>query len=177
MKKRFIVLCGVLLFLLSAGSVFAHCPLCTAGIGAAAVSAGYFGLDASIIGVFVGAFGVSTGLWVGRKIKKSYIRFQLPLIVGASFFLTVIPLMGIIGDKLYVPVLWFGGYGSLLNRVYFVDKILFGSILGGITTLSAFWLHVAIKKVNGRVLVPFQGVIVTLLALAASGALLFFYVR
>ena len=177
MKKLFMILFGALLFLLSAGSVFAHCPLCTAGIGAAAVSANYLGLDASIIGVFVVAFGISTGLWIGRKIKKSYIRFQLPLIVVASFFLTVIPLMGLIGDKLYLPVLWFGSYGSLLNRVYFFDKILFGSILGGIATLAAFWLHVAIKKTNGRVLVPFQGVIVTLLVLAASSALLFLFVR
>ena len=67
-------------------SVNAHCPLCTAAVGAAAVSAKYYGLDSSIIGLLIGAFGVSTGLWAGLKVKKQYFKAQLPVIVVASFF-------------------------------------------------------------------------------------------
>ena len=176
MKKTAVIIGIVLSLLTSIEGAVAHCPLCTAGIGAAAVSARYFGLDASIIGVFVGAFGVSTGLWIGRKIKKKYMRFQLPLIVLSSFALTVLPLMGLIDEQLALRMLWVGSPDTVLNRVYFIDKMLFGSVLGAVVSLAAFWLHLYIKKAKGRVVVPFQGVIFTLLLLVLTGAALFFAV-
>src|SRR3989338_9423617 len=76
-------------------AVYAHCPLCTGAIGVMAVSASYYGVDSSIIGLFIGAFGLSTGLWVALKLKKRYIRFQSSLIVLASLLLTIIPLMSV----------------------------------------------------------------------------------
>lgn len=174
MKKLFSISAATVVMLMSIKPVFAHCPLCTAAVGAAAVSASYFGLDAVIIGLFVGAFGVSTGLWIGRKIRKQYVKFQLPLVVAASFLLTTVPLTGLIDEHLYLPVLWAGAGGSLLNKVYFVDKMLFGSVLGGVTSLAAFWLHLYVKRVKGRALVPFQGIIFTVLMLIAVGTALFF---
>jgi hypothetical protein len=174
-SKNYIFIVSVAVsMLLSVQRVSAHCPLCTAGVGAAAVSAKYFGLDASIIGLFIGAFGVSTGLWIGRKLKKQYIKFQLALIVAASFLLTVIPLMNVVDEHFYVPVLWAGSVGSIFNSIYSVDKILFGSILGGLTSLAAFWLHLYLKKIRGSVLIPFQGIVFTLLMLFGVGTVLFF---
>lgn len=154
--------------------VHAHCPLCTAAVGAAAISAKYYGLDISIIGLLIGAFGISTGLWIGLKINKRYFKFQLPIIVAASFFLTVIPLLYISNESIYLPLLFFGPSGSVLNKVYWVDKLLFGSIVGGLATLFAYLTHVYVKKQNGRVFFPFQGVVVTLFFLAVSGLILYF---
>lgn len=167
-RQAFFVLLIVLLMLVTP-VVHAHCPLCTAAVGAAAVSAKYYGMDASIIGLLIGAFGISTGLWAGLKIKKQYFKFQLPAIVLASFLLTIIPIFYIQNDAVYLPLLLFGQSGSVLNKVYWVDKMLFGSILGGIITLTAYWTHVAIKKAKGKVLFPFQGVAITLLFLLVSG--------
>ncbi len=155
-------------------SVYAHCPLCTAAVGAAAVSAKYYGLDASIIGLLIGAFGVSTGLWIGLKARKEYFKLQLPAIVFASFFLTVIPLLYISNELIYFPLLFFGPSGFIFNKVYWIDKLLFGSIIGSIASLSAYLIHVHIKKRNGKVLFPFQGVAFTLAFLAASGLGLYF---
>ena len=155
-------------------SVYAHCPICTAAVGAAAISAKYYGLDISTIGLLIGAFGISTGLWIGLKVSKRYFKFQLPTIVAASFFLTVIPLLYISNDTIYFPLLLFGQSGSVLNKVYWIDKLFFGSFIGGLATLFAYSIHIYVKKQNGKVLFPFQGVAVTIFFLAVSGLILYF---
>ncbi len=153
--------------------IYAHCPLCTAAVGAAAISAKYYGLDASLIGLLIGAFGVSTGLWIGLRVKK-FFKFQFSFIVLASFLITAMPLLYIKSDDIYFPLLLIGPTGSLLNKVYWIDKMLFGSIIGGLITLLAFWLHIQIKRINGKVIFPFQGVVITLIFLIMSGIGLYF---
>lgn len=157
-----------------APSVSAHCPLCTAAVGAAAVSAKYYGLDISIIGLLIGAFAISTGLWAGLKIEKEFFKFQFPIIVLVSFLLTVFPLLYISNDTVYFPLLLVGKAGSILNKVYWVNKVLLGSIIGALVTLSAYYSHIYIKKINGKVLFPFQGVALTLAFLFASGLSMYF---
>ena len=154
-------------------SVHAHCPVCTAAVGAAAISAKYYGMDVSIIGLLIGAFGISTGLWIGLKVKRQYFKFQFTIIVLASFLLTVIPLLVISNETVYFPLLLFGESGAILNRVYWVNKLLFGSVIGGLVTSFAYLIHIYIKKQNGKVLFPFQGVAITLAFLALSGLSLY----
>lgn len=96
----------------------ARCPLCTDAVGAAAVSAKYYGMDTSIIGLLIGAFGASTGLWLGLKIKKQFFKFQLLIIMILSFLLTVVPLLALNTDYLYMPMLIGGSFGSIAN-IYF----------------------------------------------------------
>src|SRR3990167_85987 len=55
-------------------AVMAHCPLCT---GATIVGVGItraFGLDDSIVGVFVGGMIISTALWSDKILKKRGIK-------------------------------------------------------------------------------------------------------
>ncbi|MBI4439706.1 hypothetical protein HY638_01930 [Candidatus Woesearchaeota archaeon] len=152
----------------------AHCPLCTAAVGAAAVSANYYGLDISIIGIFVGAFAISTGLWVARMLKKEYIKYQTQIIVLLSFLLTVIPLLSINKESIYIPLLLAGEAGSVLNKVYFVNKLFVGSLFGAILSFGALWIHFKLKEVKGRVLFPFQGIVITLAMLALGSLGIYF---
>ncbi|MEK6840191.1 MAG: hypothetical protein AABX72_04555 [Nanoarchaeota archaeon] len=152
--------------------VSAHCPLCTGAIGIAATTAGYYGVDASIIGLFVGAFGISTGLWIGRKVKQQYLPGQLSLIVSLSFVLTIIPFFFMTGEQFMFPL----SLGSF-KRIFFFDKLIFGSFLGGMVTVPTFWLHEFIKKIRGKVLFPFQGIAFTLTMLAVNALILFFVFR
>lgn len=163
MKK---LLSPFFLFFISAVTVKAHCPLCTGAVAGAAVAAKYYGMDLIIIGLFVGAFGISTGLWVGRKIKTEYFKFQLWAIVLLSFLLTVIPLRALSGENVYLPLRLFGDVGSMFNKVYWMDRLFFGSVAGGILSVSAFGVHNVLKKFNDdKVLFPFQGIALTLGAL------------
>ena len=172
MKK--LLLAVILAVILLSASAYAHCPLCTAAVGAAAVSAKYYGLDTSIIGLLIGAFGISTGLWFGLRTKKQFFRNQLVVIVILSFALTVVPLLALNTEYAYFPLLLFGASGTALNKVYWVNKILLGSIIGGLITLAAFRLHMFIKSARGKVLFPFQGVVLTVLFLAVTGLGMYF---
>ena len=154
--------------LLSASPVAAHCPLCTGAVAAGAVAAKYAGVDLSVIAVFAGAFAVSTGLWISRKITRRFIPLQTSAIVLASFLLTIIPTLPLLTETGYLPLFLAGEPGSWLNRAYFIDKGIFGSAIGSLLTLVAYRIHVTIKAVRGRVLVPFQGTILTILALIAG---------
>lgn len=174
-KKMYALLSGGLVSLaLFSKNAYAHCPLCTAAVGTVAVSAGAFGIDSSVVGIFVGAFAVSTGLWAGRKIKTAYVPYQTATLAILSFLLTMIPVEAVVPDDLYLPVLYFGAPGTLFNRVYWPSKILFGGLIGGGLTIASLYLHEFLKKRNGgKVYFQFQGVILTLGLLVFSAVALF----
>ena len=171
-----------LLFLFSLFNIsiaHAHCPLCTGAVGAAAVGAKYLGMDVTIIGVFIGAFAISTGLWFAKWVGKKLANFGIYhayTIVIASFALTVLPLMSLEPEPLYLPVFITGAAGTILNKAYWTNKILFGSIFGGLAAIIAYWLHIKIKESRGKVLFPFQGIVFTILSLAATSAILYFLI-
>ncbi|MBI4438718.1 hypothetical protein HY640_02195 [Candidatus Woesearchaeota archaeon] len=165
MKKA---VAAITALLLSITPAHAHCPLCTVGVGAAAVTARYFGVNAAVLGVFIGAFGVSTGLWMALKAKK-LIPFQTPVIVALSFLLTVIPLMGIMPETIYTPLLVAGEPGTALNKVYWLNTMMLGAVIGAAVSTAAYILHISIKKAKGKVLFPYQGVALTLASLLLAG--------
>lgn len=152
---------------------FAHCPLCTGAIGVMAVGASYYGIDSSIIGLFIGAFAISTGLWVAMKVKKQYIMYQKPLIVISSFFLTVVPLMSIGEGSLTVSMLLFGEEGSLFNNVYTISTLFIGSLVGSFLSVAGYWVHNYVKKLNNGVIFPYQGIVFTVLLLVATSGLFY----
>src|SRR3989338_67274 len=95
----------------------AHCPLCTMGVGLLAVGASFLGISMTSIGLFIGAFGVATGIWIGRLIPKR-IPQQINLLAIFSWLLTVIPLSKLSDKYVSFYLNLSGDYGSLLNRTY-----------------------------------------------------------
>lgn len=148
-------------------SVLAHCPLCTAAAGVGIGAARWLGVDDSIVGLFLGAFIISMGLWFNNILKKRKVNlpFQGFLTVFASFLLTIIPLYlaGVIGNLEIVkslPELSMLGLG-----VFGIDKLLFGTLAGIIFVGLSFSFSDYIKKINGRVLFPYQGILFMIAAL------------
>jgi len=129
--KKLLALLPSLFFL---KEVSAHCPLCTGAVVAGAIGAKYLGLDITILGIFVGAFAISLGLWISRKIKN-YFKYQSTLILTSSFFLTIAPSLAFIKDMTYI---------SLLSKVFFVNKLLIGSIIVLICTS----IYINIVQIN-----------------------------
>ncbi|HLC97400.1 MAG TPA: hypothetical protein VJC21_01305 [Candidatus Nanoarchaeia archaeon] len=171
MKARWFLLLGGL-FVAQIRSALAHCPLCTMGVAAAAGGAAYLGIDKAIIALFVGAFAVSTGWWVGKKIKKRIIPFQLAAIVVLSFLLTVVPLLPLL-ERIYpLYISWTGDYGSMLNRTYVLNLSWFTSALGGVIVGIAPWLSKKVSVLRNEKIIPFQGVLLTIGLLLVFGVLL-----
>ena len=167
MNKNFILIVFVASFIFLIPTVMAHCPLCTAAAGAGIGVTRWIGLDDSIVGLFLGAFIVSTGLWFNNWLKKKKVVFPIQgiLIVFASFLLTITPLYltGIIKNFDIVKSL--PELSMLGLSVLGIDKLLFGIIIGIIAVGSSFSFSDYIKKKNGKVLFPYQGILFMIVAL------------
>jgi len=154
-----------------ASTALAHCPLCTAGAGLAAIGASWLGIGTAPVGVFVGAFSIALGLWIARALPKRYVSYQRTVLVALSFVTTVFPLIPILREYIPIYISVAGGYGTLLNRTYLIPAILAGAIVGGGLTLAAPHVSRWLTSVrNGRAF-PYQGVAITFTLLFVAGAL------
>src|SRR3989338_9689146 len=124
----------------------AHCPLCTITAGAAAAGGVYLGVSKIVIGLLIGAFAMSIGMWLARIVKKKYIPFQKTLIILLIFLLTVIPLLPIFSHVGGFNIGLTGDYGSLLNRTYVIDHSFLASFLGGAIVFISPSLNRRIKE-------------------------------
>lgn len=151
----------------------AHCPLCTIGAGAVALGAVSLGLSTFSVGVFIGAFGLALGLWFGRLIaeKRYYWRYQTPTIGIISFLITVLPLEGLFYDAASIYISMNGDYGSLLNRTYYIDKFLAGSIIGAIILFISPAVSRILTRMRKGKMVPYQGIALTLVILILASAI------
>ncbi len=152
--------------------VLAHCPLCTAGAAFVAGGAAVLGVHRMVIGVFIGAFAVSMGIWFGRVAKKKFMPFQKTAIVLASYLLTVLPLMSLLKDSHPLLVNLYGDYGSLLNRTYLVDYFIVGSIIGSPILIIAPYLSNKITSMRKGDHIPYQGMALTFILLIIIGVML-----
>jgi hypothetical protein len=150
-----------LVFVASALPVSAHCPLCTGAVGAGVAVSRFYGVDDSIVGLWIGAFVISTALWFNRMLKKNYLPMQNVIVGLAALLLTVVPFYfaGLIGG-LHAP------------QLFGIDRLLFGILLGSVLTYAAIFGSNAIKKRRGRVIIPYQTVLLTLATLSGTSTVL-----
>ena len=150
-------------------TAMAHCPLCTAATVIGVGITRSFGLDDSIVGVFVGAMIVSSALWVNNILKKRNIKGHAFLRVGsitlATFVLTILSF-------------YYAGIFGLANtyRIFGIEKIIFGILSGVAVSFIVLVASNFIKiKNGGKVLFSYQTMIITLVALILN-ALVFWMV-
>lgn len=139
MRKFFLVLSSFLLSLFSATKIFAVCPICTIAVGAGIGLAQWLGIDDTITGLWVGGLTVSLIVWTVTWLTKKNIRFfgRKPLIAIGYYALIILPLYykGIIGHE--------------LNKLWGIDKLLLGIIVGSILFAGGTIWYEILKKHNG----------------------------
>ena len=164
-----LLLASLIIIIIIIPNTSAHCPLCT---GATIVGVGItrsLGWDDSIVGVFVGAMIVSSALWVNKILKKRN--------VGGNAFMRVSSII-IVTFVLTILTFYYAGIFGPANmyRIFGMEKILFGSISGGVVSLLAFFASNGLKKRNyGKVLFSYQTIVITFTALILN-AILFWMV-
>ncbi len=165
MQKKFFLLPFLVIF--SASLVSAHCPLCTIGAGAVAGGAIWLGVSKVVVALFLGAFAMSMGMWFSRIVRKKYIPLQKTLIVVVVFLTTLIPLMPFFSaiGPLYIPFI--GAYGL----TYAVNYSVASAILGSFIVLMSPFASKKITKLRNGKIIPFQGVVITLLSLIIIGGI------
>ncbi|MEX0934893.1 MAG: hypothetical protein WDZ70_01025 [Candidatus Paceibacterota bacterium] len=148
-------------------TVFAHCPLCTAGAGALAVFAASIGVSSVVVGILIGAFALALGLWIGGVVRREYIPYQKDILTGVIFLGTVLPIMPLVRDfsPLYISL---GGlYGTALHNTYTINLFILGVIIGAAIMLLSPYLSRVLTRLRGSQ-IPYQGLSLTLILLVVS---------
>lgn len=166
MKKILFFVSLVVLF--SAKSALAVCPVCTVAIGAGVGLSRWLGIDDTIAGLWIGGLTVSMIMWTINWMNGKNIHFKFrKIIVIAGYYLIIV-----------VPLFWTGIMGHELNKVWGIDKLLIGIIIGSLVFLgSALWYQ-KIKKENGdKAYFPFQKVAMPVGFLAIFSAIFYFLTK
>lgn len=142
-------------------AALAHCPLCTIGAGAVALGAVWLGISSFSVGIFLGAFALALGLWIGKLLKKRYISHQTLIIGLISFVTTIIPLEPLLYDNTAVFVSITGDYGTWLNSTYVIDTFLIGGVVGALIVFFSPKISQLISKARNNKIIHYQGMIVT----------------
>ena len=170
MRKLFFILIIFLVPLLLVESVNAHCPLCTVGAGAAAAGAVWLGVSKVVIGLLIGAFAMSMGMWFAKIPKKQYVSLQKTLIISIIFFTTILPLLPIFSAVGPLYLSFIGEYG----KTYAVNYSLASSFLGGTITFVSPSLNKKIKEKRNDKGIMFQGILLTFSLLAVAALIIQF---
>ncbi len=133
---------SIALLFLIVNPVSAHCPLCTIATGAAVSVTRFYGIDDLIVGTMIGAFTISTALWASnfllrRNKGKNYIPHQKIVISALIFASTVISF-------------YFFDTNPIYYKLFGVNRLLVGLVMGSIVTWVAFGIHTLLRKINSQ---------------------------
>jgi|SRR3990170_9014424 len=162
-KVRIFAFCNAFLIFtfsfLILSKVKAHCPLCVAGAGAGLSLSRLLGIDDSITGVWLGAFLGAISFWTETLIKKRFLK-------GKSGPKSLVLLRPLLYLGIFLSSLWSFYKFNLVNKhagnIFGIDKLTFGIVSGGILFYLVDMVDDAIIKRKGKVLFPYQRIIVSL---------------
>jgi hypothetical protein len=135
------------------------CPVCVVAIGAGLGLSRWFGIDDVISSIWIGAFMVviilGTLMWLKKK------KWNFPddgVVITLAYILLT-----------YIPLYYAGIIGHPLNKIWGLDKIIFGSSVGAVAFFAGHWINLYLKNNNnGKALFPYQKVIMPVAALLVT---------
>lgn len=147
-----------------AGVASAICPLCVVAIGAGLGLSRWLGVDDVVSSVWIGALLVSLILWTLVEMRKKNWRFPFDaVIISLAYYLLT-----------FIPLYYAGIVGHPLNKIFGIDKIVFGTAIGTVMFLLSYALHNYLKKINnGKSFFPYQKVVLPVVILALTSLIFF----
>jgi len=124
------------------------CPVCFIVVSAGVGLSRWLGIDDTISGLWIGGLTVVLSIWTINLLNKKDVHFKTrDIIVLLCYYCMVI-----------IPLEWAGIMGDPRNRLWGIDKIMLGFLLGsvGLTAGTAWYDHV--KRKNGKAHFPFEKV-------------------
>lgn len=161
------VLSSLVIFISSfwANIANAVCPVCVVAVGAGLGFSRWLKIDDVVSSIWIGALLVAVTMWTIIEMKKHNWRFPFDVIIIslAYYILTLVPLFT------YEII------GHPLNKIFGIDKIVFGVFLGTIVFILSYWLHNFLKKENGgKSFFQYQKVVMPLLFLLLTSLVFYF---
>lgn len=167
-KVLYLLIPGLSLMALPAKAV---CPVCVIAVGAGLGLSEYLGIDDTIAGVWIGGMLVAmiawTINWLNKKNWKLGNRNLRDLLITIIYYVLVIwPLMkkNIIGNP--------------FNKLWGIDKLILGIVLGSLGfLLTNLWYNHLKKKNNNHAWFPFQKVVWPVGALLILSLIFYFLTK
>jgi len=179
MKNKIIIFssAALLLSFVMAPSALAVCPVCAIAVGACVGLSRYLGVDDLISGVWVGGLLMSLVLWTLIWLKSKNYQFSAKggSASGGKGAKIILPLSTFI---LYygltiIPLYLTNFIGHPYNRIWGIDKLLLGTMIGSIIFLSSASLYDYLKKKNNnKAYFPFQKVAMPLFFLGLASLII-----
>lgn len=168
LNKKFLIFFSVAIFSAIASSVKAVCPVCVVAVGSGVGLCRWLGIDDTISGLWIGGLIVALILWtIDWLNKKNYkFKFRNWLVWLGYYVLTIWPLFS------------FNIMGHPLNKVWGIDKILFGILFGSIIFFFSVFLNGHLKKKNnGKVYFPYQKVAIPVVLLLIFSLIFYLVIK
>ncbi|MBU0456022.1 MAG: hypothetical protein ABIH77_04870 [Pseudomonadota bacterium] len=163
-KSSFLSICLGGTLILSA-KAFAVCPVCTIFVGAGIGLSHWLGIDDSVTGLWIGGFIVSLIIWTVAWFDKKNIRFK-----GRKILITLLYYASVV-----VPLYTSGIIGHPLNKLWGIDKLVLGILLGSIAfSLGALGHQMLKARNNNHAFFPFQKVVMPILPLLVLSVFFYF---
>lgn len=158
-----------LLILLFPQQAQAVCPVCTVAVCAGLGLSRWLKVDDLLSGVWVGGLLASSLSWLVNwlKTKRFYRKIYFYPLVILFYILTIYPL--ILGKIIGHPQ----NKICFFNRIY-IDRLMFGIIVGNISFMAGVILNNFLKTKNGRKsFFPFQKVVIPIALLVMTNFVLY----
>jgi hypothetical protein len=139
------------------------CPVCTVAVAAGVGILREFGVSDIITGLWFGALIISSIAWMIDYLNRKNIHFLFRKILVIVVF----------GFVFIWPLYHWGIMGNPANVIFGMDKLLFGSVIGGVLFILAMFSNTYLKKINeDKVLVHYQKVIIPLVFLIIASLMM-----
>jgi hypothetical protein len=177
MKRKKIIVLFFLLsaisYQLSAKAVYAICPICTIAVGAGLGLSRFLGIDDVISGLWIGGLILSSSLWLADWLAKKQFK-----ILKQFNNLTINTASVVLMYLLVLVPLWISEIiGHPFNKIFGIDKLIFGTALGSIVFWGALRLDKKVREKKGKQLVQFQKVIFPVGLLVITSVLVYLLLK
>lgn len=132
------------------------CPVCIVVVSAGVGLSRWLGIDDTISGLWIGGLTVAVSLWTINWLTKKNINFKgKEVLVLLAYYAMVL-----------IPLELTGIMGHPQNKLWGIDKIMFGFLLGSIGLTAGIAWYDYIKRKNGKAHFPFEKVVAPVVPLA-----------
>lgn len=185
-KRKLLYFIFLFLGVSFAGSAYAVCPVCVIAVGAGVGLCRWLGIDDTLSGLWIGGLIVSIIIWFLSWLSKKQIYPVKSREAGspsAKFNWVNFKFAWIVISVLFYiltiwPLYYFNIMGHPLNKIFGIDKLLFGIAVGSIIFLISIWFNNFLKnKNNGRVYFPYQKVIIPISFLLIMNVIFYFIIK
>lgn len=156
---------------LTANSAQAVCPVCVVAVGAGLGLSQYLGIDDSISGVWIGGLTAAVAAWNINWFNKKNWSFGSK---SLRDIITVLAYYALIAWPLFSQDL----IGNPMNKLFGVDKLALGIIIGSLVFTGMSLWYINLKKNNGgHAYFPFQKVAMPFGALIILSGVFYFLTK